>query len=88
MHKPRLLILDEATSALDPKSEAAVCETLQHMRGELTILVISHQPALVKISDLTYQIEQGKIVSTENDVVDLPCDVDTATIRLSKQQRI
>jgi len=88
VHRPRLLILDEATSALDPQSEAAVCESLQHLRGELTILVISHQQALVKISDLTYHIERGKIVSTENDDVDLSGEVDDATIPLSKQQSI
>ncbi len=66
VHRPRLLILDEATSALDPKSEAAVCETLQHLRGELTILVISHQPALVELADKTYRIENGKILKIEN----------------------
>lgn len=66
VHRPRLLILDEATSALDPQSEAAVCETLQHLRGELTILVISHQPALVELADKTYRIENGKIFRIED----------------------
>jgi ATP-binding cassette subfamily C protein len=66
VHSPRLLILDEATSALDPQSEAAVCETLQHLRGELTILVISHQPALVELADITYRIENGKILKIED----------------------
>ena len=42
-HKPRLLILDEATSALDPETEAAICRTLEALRGELTIIAISHQ---------------------------------------------
>ena len=63
VHKPKLLILDEATSALDPKSEAEVCETMRRLRGELTILVISHQTALAKIADKTYHINDGKIVA-------------------------
>ena len=46
VHKPKLLILDEATSGLDPESETAVCDTLQQLRGELTILAISHQSAI------------------------------------------
>jgi ATP-binding cassette subfamily C protein len=66
VHKPKLLILDEATSGLDPKSEAAVCDTLQQLRGELTILTISHQSALVEIADIAYRIQDGKILQTEN----------------------
>jgi ATP-binding cassette subfamily C protein len=65
VHRPKLLILDEATSALDPEAEAAICETLTQLRGNLTILVISHQPALVKIADRAYRIEDGIITENE-----------------------
>ncbi len=65
VHKPKLLILDEATTGLDPESEAAICDTLQQLRGELTILAISHQSALVKIADKVYRIQDGKILQTE-----------------------
>lgn len=65
VQKPDLLILDEATSALDPQSEEAVCETLEQLRGKLTIVTISHQEALVKIADRTYRVQDGKIVSKE-----------------------
>jgi ATP-binding cassette subfamily C protein len=65
VHKPKLLILDEATSGLDPESETAVCDTLQQLRGALTILAISHQSALVKIADKAYHIQDGKILQTE-----------------------
>ena len=46
VHKPQFLILDEATASLDPESEAAICTTVKMLRGAMTILVISHQPAL------------------------------------------
>jgi len=65
VHMPKLLILDEATSALDPQSESAICETLSQLRGQLTILTISHQEALVGIADKTYHVLDGKIVMTE-----------------------
>jgi len=42
-HRPNLLILDEATSALDPESEKAICRTLAGLRGQVTMLAISHQ---------------------------------------------
>jgi ATP-binding cassette subfamily C protein len=59
VRKPRLLILDEATTALDPETEAAICQTLSRLRGDITILAISHQPAVMKVADCAYQIEDG-----------------------------
>lgn len=64
VHKPQLLILDEATAALDPVSEAAICETVRKLRGERTILAISHQPALLDIADNVYRLENGAVQQT------------------------
>ena len=55
-HRPRLLILDEATSALDDFSEAAICRTLQRLRAKLTILAVSHRPALGEIADHVHRL--------------------------------
>jgi ATP-binding cassette subfamily C protein len=63
VHRPSLLILDEATSALDPDSEAAIGETMRHLRGRLTILAISHQTALVNAADCVYRLENGVAVA-------------------------
>lgn len=60
VHKPRLLILDEATSALDSASEQSVRETIEHLRGQLTILAISHQSLLVEAADRVYKLVDGK----------------------------
>jgi ATP-binding cassette subfamily C protein len=62
VNRPRLLILDEATSALDPASEAAIGRTMQQLRGDLTILAISHQTALVDAADRVYRLEKGGAV--------------------------
>ena len=69
VHHPRLLILDEATTALDPQSEAAICETLRKLRGEQTILAISHQPALLDAAERAYRL-QGGHVQLVKDVAD------------------
>jgi ATP-binding cassette subfamily C protein len=61
VRKPKLLILDEATTALDPKTEAAICETLRKLRGEITILAISHQTAVLAVADRAYRIQDGTI---------------------------
>jgi ATP-binding cassette subfamily C protein len=62
VHGPALLILDEATSALDPDSEMAIGRTLQQLSGKLTIIAISHQPALMKAAHRTYRLQDGSAV--------------------------
>ncbi len=57
--RPKLLILDEATTALDPESEAAICASVEALRGRLTVLAISHQSALVDLADRVYRVEGG-----------------------------
>ncbi len=61
INQPQLLILDEATSALDPETEASICQTLRKLRGQLTILAISHQTALVDVADRVFQVADGSI---------------------------
>jgi len=65
-HRPALLILDEATSALDPESEQAICRTLERLSGQVTMLAISHQPAMVEAADRIYRLHNGTVVSTQN----------------------
>ena len=59
--RPKLLILDEATTALDPKTEKEICATLQQLRGDITILAISHQPTLLDCADWAYQVKEGAV---------------------------
>lgn len=61
--EPRLLVLDEATTALDPKTERGICETLRDLRSRLTILSISHQPAMRHAADLVYELEKGEVAA-------------------------
>jgi ATP-binding cassette subfamily C protein len=58
--KPRLLVLDEVTTALDPRTEAAICATLRELRGRVTILSISHQPAMMAAADVVYRLDAGR----------------------------
>jgi len=65
-HRPALLVLDEATSALDTASEAGICETLAALKGELTILAVTHQSALRQIGDRIYHVEAGSVRAVAN----------------------
>lgn len=59
-HSPELLILDEATTALDPVTEKEICSTLKHLSDEITIFAISHQDAIVDVSDRVYELKEKK----------------------------
>jgi ATP-binding cassette subfamily C protein len=78
VHQPKLLILDEATTALDPENEAAICETLGTLRGELTILAISHQPAILDVVDRAYRLENEKALLAPDLLPPNPKAVDTS----------
>jgi len=62
VHKPRLLILDEATSNLDAVSESAVLETIEHLKGRLTLLAVTHGDSLVDIADGVYRMSSGRLL--------------------------
>ena len=63
---PALLILDEATTALDPVTEAGITATLQRLAGKVTVLSISHQPAMKRVAEIVYRIEGGTAISEGN----------------------
>lgn len=65
--RPALLILDEATSALDVDSEAEIARTLRRLRGEITILAVSHRPALIDAADRVYRLNQGMVESVRHE---------------------
>ena len=57
---PALLILDEATTALDPETEAGIVATIRRLAGKVTVLSISHQPAMRQAADVVYRLENGR----------------------------
>jgi ATP-binding cassette subfamily C protein len=58
---PSLLVLDEATTALDPETEAEICETLVQLGKRVTIVAVSHQPALRDVAEQVYEVDRGKV---------------------------
>lgn len=62
--KPKLLILDEVTTSLDAKTESEICQTLEKLKGRLTILAISHQTAILDVADVIYELNGNGITSS------------------------
>ena len=63
LRRPRLLILDEATSALDSASEARVVEAMRSLRGQMTIVIVTHRPAVLAAADYVIEVESGRTTS-------------------------
>lgn len=59
--KVQLLLMDEATSALDSKTEAAIQQNIDQLRGHFTIVVIAHRLATIKNADRIYVLQEGRI---------------------------
>jgi ATP-binding cassette subfamily C protein len=58
---PRIVVLDEATSSLDVETEEKVTRALAALKGRITIIAITHRPALAREADLVIQLENGCI---------------------------
>ncbi|MCK5647802.1 MAG: phosphate ABC transporter ATP-binding protein [Gammaproteobacteria bacterium] len=61
--KPNVLLMDEPCSALDPKGTAAVEELIWELRGEYSILMVTHNMAQARrASDECIFMLMGKVV--------------------------
>jgi len=60
--QPSLLILDEATSALDVDTEQRLSQTIQKLKGSLTIVAIAHRLSTLRDCDRLIMMEGGRIV--------------------------
>lgn len=61
--KPSILLMDEPCSALDPKGTAAVEELIWELRGEYTILMVTHNMAQARrASEECIFMLMGKVV--------------------------
>ena len=58
---PQILVLDEATAALDNETEEAVMESIDHLQGKLTMIIIAHRLTTVLGCDSVYEVKNGKV---------------------------
>ncbi|WP_028548569.1 ABC transporter transmembrane domain-containing protein [Paenibacillus sp. UNC451MF] len=64
LRKPKLLLMDEVTSALDPATESDINQLIQQIRGEKTIVSVTHRLASVVNADQIYVFQEGRIVES------------------------
>jgi len=66
INDPEIILADEPTGNLDSKSGLEVLEILHnlHMEG-ITIIIITHEEGVVRITEKVVRIKDGKLVKTE-----------------------
>ena len=62
----KILVLDEPTSALDIESEHDLMQLLNELKKDHLIIVISHRPAAIKLSDKITVIADGKVIANDS----------------------
>ncbi|OOZ16342.1 ABC transporter ATP-binding protein [Solemya velum gill symbiont] len=60
--KPNLLILDEATSSLDTESEQAIQQSIDELKGQITVVIIAHRLSTIRKVDHIYVFEHGRLI--------------------------
>jgi ABC-type multidrug transport system fused ATPase/permease subunit len=56
------VILDEPTSALDPHHEQVITDALRSLKGQRTIILVSHRLGVVADCDRIFVMNDGRIV--------------------------
>jgi ABC-type protease/lipase transport system fused ATPase/permease subunit len=59
--EPKLVILDEPNSNLDGAGEQALAETLKALRGQATVVVVTHRSTLIQHVDKMLVLDAGKV---------------------------
>lgn len=64
-NQPEILVMDEATASLDNDTENAVMEAIEHLQGQITMIIIAHRLTTIRNCDKIYEITDGVAVERE-----------------------
>jgi ATP-binding cassette, subfamily B, bacterial PglK len=59
---PKILVLDEATSSLDGQTESDIANSIQALKGEVTVITIAHRLSTVRGADVVLYLDKGSLI--------------------------
>ena len=59
------MLFDEPNSSLDAESDAQLKDVMERLKGECTLLLVSHRPSLLRIADRGFNLENGRLRARE-----------------------
>jgi ABC-type multidrug transport system fused ATPase/permease subunit len=78
---PRLLVLDEPSSALDVRSERLLQQTIEDLKGHVTLVIVAHRLTTLTCCDRVIAMANGRIqaIGTLEELAHLSFGVDAPT---------
>lgn len=61
LHNADFMLLDEPTSNLDSLNEAVILKSICEESDGKTVLIVSHRESTMKIADMVYSVENGRM---------------------------
>jgi ATP-binding cassette subfamily C protein LapB len=61
--RPRILLMDEPTSAMDMQTEAMFTKRLADIVKDRTVIIVTHRPSLLSVTDRIVVLDQQKLVA-------------------------
>lgn len=75
VNQPKILILDEANTSLDEEGDRLLKQVVQSLRGEVTIVFVTHRPSIQELADASYELIDGVLLPKR--LLSLPRETDT-----------
>lgn len=66
LRRPRVMILDEVSSNLDSEMEKEIAQLLAQLKGQCTVLVVSHRLGILGFADRIYELAAGRLRMVES----------------------
>lgn len=67
VNQPPLILFDEANTSLDRPGDEALKKALEELKGQCTIVIVSHRPSLLNLADTVYELRDGHLVPRHDD---------------------
>ena len=74
LKNPAILVFDEATSALDAKTEQAVQDAIDSLRGDRTLFIVAHRLSTIRRADRILVMQRGRVAQqgTHQELISQP----------------
>ena len=59
---PSIMLFDDANANFDIKNDQLLLEMLKVLKGDRTMVIVSHRPSFLRLCDRQFQLREGRVV--------------------------